>query len=71
MSDWNRPKRRRLSIDIPEEIYMQTRTTALSRNCTLTKWVIRAMLSQLNEEHFREKSKSVLEEAHKKVGLGE
>lgn len=50
MYDWNRPNRRRLSIDIPQEVYMQIRTLAMARNCTLTKWVIRAVLEQAHKE---------------------
>jgi len=50
MSDYNRSGRKRLSVDIPKEVYMDIRRLAGERNCTITKLVIRALIKEITKE---------------------
>jgi hypothetical protein len=54
MADCKRPNRRRLTVDVPEEIFFKIKDLSVHRNCTLTKCVIRALIKELKkEEKFR------------------
>lgn len=42
--------RMRLTVDIPEDVYRQIRMITAERNCTMTKWIIRACVEEINKE---------------------
>lgn len=51
----NRPGRKRISIDIPEKLHQNLFIVAESRNVTLTKYVIRALIRySLHETKYDE-----------------
>jgi hypothetical protein len=50
----NRPGRKRINIDIPEEIYDDIKFCARLRNITMTKWILRACYARLHEERALE-----------------
>lgn len=39
--------RKRLSIDIPEKIHTEIKKLAAIHNCTMTRWILRAIINQL------------------------
>jgi len=43
----NRKGRKRLSIDIPTSIYEKMKELTEKRNCTVTRWVLRAISSKI------------------------
>jgi hypothetical protein len=45
--------RKRLSVDIPTAIYKNMKISTVNRNCTITKWVIRAIIDRLKKEAER------------------
>jgi hypothetical protein len=54
MTDYNREGRKRLSIDIPSNLFMKFKILALENGYTTTKWVIGAIQEQIKrEESFR------------------
>jgi predicted HicB family RNase H-like nuclease len=48
MKVWKRAGRKRLSVDIPEELHKKLVFMAKRRNCTITKYVIRAIIYKLS-----------------------
>lgn len=46
----DRDFRRRITVDIPTFIYKKMKISTVNRNCTLTKWLIRAILDRLKNE---------------------
>lgn len=42
--------RMRLSVDIPEDVYRQLKMITIERNCTITKWIVRAILEEIKKE---------------------
>lgn len=48
ISKWKRMGRVRLSIDIPEELHQALKFAASRRNCTITMYVIRAIMYKLS-----------------------
>ncbi len=50
MEQQERSNRKRLSLDIPMELYKEIARSTIDRNCTLTKWIIRALISELQKE---------------------
>ena len=50
MDNYNRPGRKRLSLDIPFDVYMKIRMMTGYKGCTLTKWAIRAFIDKLKDE---------------------
>ena len=54
----NRPGRRRLSIDIPEKLHENLIIISDSRNITLTRYVIRALIRySINETKYEDNAK--------------
>ena len=53
MYEWNRPDRRRLGVEIPTEIHQKIKNLSTTRNCTITKWVLRALVAQIEREEKR------------------
>lgn len=48
--------KRRLSVDIQIDLYKRMRISAIKHNCTLTKWLQRAILGRLQwEERYGKK----------------
>ena len=47
---FSRNGRRRLSVDLPEKIHSYLYKTTEEKNCTLTKYVIRALVEKLRRE---------------------
>lgn len=45
-----RPGRKRINLDIPQEVYNQVKETCDQRMCTLTKYIIRALIEALKKE---------------------
>jgi len=58
MSVFEQKDRKRLSIDIPRSLYAEMWKSSFDRNCTLTKWVIRAVVQELRKEDNRNESKN-------------
>ena len=50
MNDYSRPGRKRLSVDIPIDLYLKLRMSSGVKNCTITKLVIRAILEMLKKD---------------------
>lgn len=46
--------RKRLAIDIPEEIHNDIKMCANARNITMTRWILRACLTRLKGEGIME-----------------
>lgn len=54
-----RPGRKRLAIDIPEELHGDIKLCAKTRNITMTKWILRACYARIkNEGAVEDKFKS-------------
>ena len=51
----SRPGRKRLSMDLPDKIHSRVKGLARRRNCTVTKWVLRAIIAQIIEETRHER----------------
>lgn len=49
---YNRAGRKRLSCDIPDEIYLKILMSSGKKKCTVTKWVIRALVAELKKEEL-------------------
>jgi metal-responsive CopG/Arc/MetJ family transcriptional regulator len=49
-----RPGRKRISLDIPDEIYEELDKQVIKRNCTLTKWIIVAIIQRIRAEKYYE-----------------
>lgn len=49
-----REGRKRLSMDIPNDIYEKVEKGAKKRNITITKYVLQALLQKLREEQYYE-----------------
>lgn len=49
-----REGRKRLSMDIPDEIYEKVQKGAKKRNITITKFILQALLLKLREEQYYE-----------------
>lgn len=45
-----RKDRKRLSMDIPENIHRELKLVAIDQNCTVTKYVLRAIVARLRLE---------------------
>jgi len=50
----SREGRKRLSMDIPDEIYDEMKKRTEKRNCTITKWILAAIVQKLREEKYYE-----------------
>jgi len=48
--NWKRKGRKRLAIDIPEELHEAIKIYAARRNITMTKWILRACFARQREE---------------------
>ncbi len=46
--------RKRLSIDIPEELHEDIKLCAKTRNITMTRWILRACYARLKNEGVME-----------------
>lgn len=42
--------RKRLSVDLPIELHKEIARLVIDRNCTITKWIIRAIIEKLKRE---------------------
>lgn len=51
MVDEKKKLKKRLSMDIPRDIFIDMQLTCLRHNCTLTKWVIMAIIDRLKKEN--------------------
>jgi uncharacterized protein (DUF1778 family) len=53
--------RQRLAVDVPRHIHDEIKKAANQRNCTITRWVLSAVLERLklerlyNEEYYQKK----------------
>jgi hypothetical protein len=54
MGKYKRLGRKRLAIDIPEQIHQDMKYCAKIRNITLTRWVLRACYFKLKQERMLE-----------------
>lgn len=45
-----RPGRKRLSMDIPNGIHRRIKEKTKERNCTLTRWILMAIIERLKKE---------------------
>lgn len=45
-----RPERKRLSVDIPTEIFEQTKLMAQRRNLTLTRYILKLIFNAMKKE---------------------
>lgn len=45
-----RDNRVRLSMDVPTGLHLQLKEMALHHNCTISSWVMRAILDKLKQE---------------------
>lgn len=45
--------KKRLIIDLQEDIYKEAKKRTIDRNCTMTKWITRAIIEQLKKESAR------------------
>ena len=55
MAQPNNENRRRLSMNVPKDLYGTMLMAAHERNCTMTKWVLRAIVNQIKlEKKYRE-----------------
>jgi hypothetical protein len=45
---------KRLSIDIPMPLHIWIRTCAKQKNMTITRWVLRALWTQIKNERIEE-----------------
>ncbi len=45
-----RKNRHRLSLDIPEVVYKRIRLEAINYNCTITKYVLKALVEKIKRE---------------------
>jgi hypothetical protein len=50
MSNYHRKMRKRLSVDIPKDLFLKMKILAIKKNCTMTKWVIRALIKEIRRE---------------------
>ena len=46
----HRPGRKRINLDIPDELYRLVKESCDRRMCTLTKYIIRALIEALKKE---------------------
>lgn len=53
-----REGRKRLSVDLPLELHKKVEQLASTRNITITKYVIRAILKKVREEEQYRQEKS-------------
>ena len=44
-------ERKRLTVEIPIDLFTDIKVRSAYKNCTATKWVIRAIISQLKKEN--------------------
>jgi len=49
-SKWKRPFRKRLSVDIPEELFEKMDVARTKREITITRYIIRALINHLKLE---------------------
>lgn len=57
MGNWKRTGRKRLAIDIPDQIHKDIKLCADVRNITMTRWVLRACYQKLKQERILEETK--------------
>ena len=43
--------RMRVTIDIPKEVFMTMKLMATERNCSMTKWITRAIVDKINKDN--------------------
>jgi hypothetical protein len=46
----NRPGRKRLSVDLPQELHDCIKESAKKRNISITMWILRAAYARLKSE---------------------
>lgn len=49
-----RPGRKRISLDIPDELYEEVEKQIKKRNCTITRWILGALIQRIREEKYYE-----------------
>ena len=47
--------RKRLTLDIPEEIFTRLKILTVTRNCTMVKWVTRLIVESIRKEEKYDK----------------
>jgi len=57
-----RNNRKRLSVDIPISIHKQIKLVAAAHNCTMSKWIMNAVITKLKIEF----STTLLKDSHEK-----
>lgn len=50
MKTYPRKGRKRLSVDIPARLHKKLKKMALKRNCTITRYILAAVILKLGEE---------------------
>ena len=64
--EWNRPGRRRLGLDMPIEIHERLYEVCRVRNVTVSKYVMRLIIDQLNQgRNMRDSSTVVIHTINK------
>jgi len=46
--------RMRVTIDMPDEVFKTMKLMTVNRNCTMTKWMIRAILEKIQKDNKKE-----------------
>jgi hypothetical protein len=49
-----RANRKRLSVDVPEDLFKAIKFSAQLRNITITRWVLRACFARIKDEQIIE-----------------
>lgn len=50
MEKTRRNGRLRLSVDIQEDVFKDAKKECIDRNCTITKWITRAIIEKLKRD---------------------
>jgi hypothetical protein len=45
----------RLTVDIPTEVFITMKLMAVERNCSITKWITRAIVKKINHDKRKER----------------
>ena len=54
MEDKTRTRPRRINMEVPDEIHDRVKLAGIKHNCSITKWVLRAIVQQLKiEEQYK------------------
>jgi len=50
----DKPKKKNLNIEVPTIIHDQVKERGIEHNCSMTRWILRAIINQLKlEEQYK------------------